>query len=53
MNVLKDIWHGFWQGIGVELSFFWIWVSWKVTHNRFIQKMEPGHWLHALADYFK
>lgn len=53
-TILNDIWHGFWQGFGVELSFFALWGAWKVAHIKFIEKrFDPTHWLHVIADYFE
>jgi hypothetical protein len=53
-TILSEIWHGFWQGIGVELSFFALWAAWTVTHAKLIlNRVNPAHWIHKVAEYFE
>ena len=53
MSVLSLIWQGVWTGVGVELSLFTLWLLWRVTHLKYITKLDPEHWLHAIAEYFE
>jgi hypothetical protein len=52
MSVLGMIWQGIWTGIGVELTLFALWVSWKVAHSKYIKKLHSNHWLHVIGEYF-
>lgn len=51
MGIISEVWHGFLQGIGVELSFFVLWLGYKFTPWR--ERVHPGHWLHKIAEYFE
>jgi hypothetical protein len=54
LKTLSEIWHGFLTGLGVELSFFVLWISWTITHTKLIRdRVRPGHWIHKLAEYFE
>jgi hypothetical protein len=44
--------QGFFQGIGVEFSFFMLWVGWRVLHSRVAHKFDPEHFFHIVHDYF-
>lgn len=50
---LRLVWTGFCQGIGFELSFFWLWVIWRIAHTRLAHKLESTHWFHKLSEYFQ
>ena len=54
--MLKYIWHivaaAFWQGIGLEVSFFMLWVIWHGLHSRIAHKFDPEHLFHRVHDYF-
>jgi len=52
MKILSAILQGFWMGLGAELSFFLLWLIWKLLHGKFAQGLHPEHWLHKLAEYF-
>lgn len=52
MRILQHIWDGFWQGIGVEASFFILWLGWRAVHSRFAHKFDPEHFFHEVHDYF-
>ncbi len=54
LKTLSEIWHGFLTGLGVEISFFALWVVWTITHAKLIRnRVHPGHWIHKLAEYFE
>ena len=50
---LDIVWFGFCQGIGVELSFFMLWVAYKVTHGKIAHKLHEEHWFKKLGEYFQ
>lgn len=53
LKILSEIWHGFLTGLGVELSFFALWVAWTIAHAKLIRRVHPEHWIHKLAEYFE
>jgi hypothetical protein len=53
LKTLSEIWHGFLTGLGVELSFFALWLFWTITHAKLVRRVKPGHWIHKLAEYFE
>ena len=52
-SFLPTVWFGFCQGIGVELSFFLLWVVYKVTHGKIGHKLGEEHWFKKLGEYFQ
>lgn len=52
-GILRSLWAGFWQGIGVELSFFLLWIGWRILHSKIAHKFDPEHFFHQIAEYFK
>jgi hypothetical protein len=53
MSIFSLIWQGIWTGIGVELTLFVLWVIWRAAHSKYISKLHPEHWLHAIGEYFE
>lgn len=53
VNVAKEVWTGFWQGIGVWLAGFVFWLVWRITHNKIAHKFEDGHWFHIIHEFFQ
>ena len=53
MKILDAIFQGFWMGLGAELSFFQLWLIWKLLHGKFARRLHPEHWLHEIAKYFE
>lgn len=51
-SVLTLIWNGIWTGFGVELSFFILWVLWRVAHSRVARRVSSTHWIHVIHEYF-
>lgn len=51
-NVWLWMWQGLWQGIGVELSFFVLWVGWRIAHSKVMHKFGPDHLIHKIHNYF-
>jgi hypothetical protein len=51
-TILWLIWSGLWQGFGVELSFFVLWVGWRAVHRRVAHKFDPDHIFHSIHEYF-
>lgn len=51
-NILRLVWSGLWQGFGVELSFFVLWVGWHFLHGKVAHKFDPEHFFHKIHDYF-
>jgi hypothetical protein len=51
-DILRLVWAGLWQGFGVELSFFVLWVGWHFLHGKVAHKLDPEHWFHRIHDYF-
>jgi hypothetical protein len=52
-SFLRLVYSGFCQGIGVEISFFLLWVSYKAAHGRVSHKIHEDHWFQKLGEYFK
>lgn len=52
LRILTLVWTGFWQGVGVELSFFMLWVGWNRLHQKVSHKFDPEHLFHQIHDYF-
>jgi len=46
------LWIGFWQGIGLEISFLVLWVGWHFVYKKAEGRLHPEHWLHRIHDYF-
>ena len=51
-RVLDHIVVGFWQGVGVELSFLLLWAGWHFLHSKVAHKFDPEHIFHKIHDYF-
>ena len=51
-TIWRTIYLGFWQGIGLELSFLLLWLSWMFLHSKIAHKLDPEHFFHKLHDYF-
>lgn len=51
-SIFKLMWSGLWQGVGVEFSFFLLWVGWRVFHSKVAHKLDPEHFIHKIHDYF-
>lgn len=51
-GVLRLVWVGLWQGFGVELSFFVLWIGWHFLHKRMAHKFDPEHFIHRVHSYF-
>ena len=51
-TLFRFIVQGFFQGIGVELSFFALWVGWRAIHSKVAHRFDPEHFFHAVHDYF-
>jgi len=47
------IWMGVLMGFGYEISFFVLWLFWRVTHSKVARRVGEDHWIHFLAEYFK
>jgi hypothetical protein len=43
---------GFWQGVGVEFSFFALWIGWRLLHKHLAEHFDPEHFFHIIHDYF-
>ena len=52
MGILRYIWMGFWQGVGVEISFLLLWLCWKRLHRKMAHRFDPDHLFHQIHDYF-
>jgi hypothetical protein len=52
-NILDLIVAGFWQGVGVEFSFFMLWMGWRVLHSKVAHRLDPEHIVHKIHDYFQ
>ncbi len=50
--ILRYMWIGFWQGVGVELSFLVLWVGWQALHSKVAHRFNPEHFFHRVHDYF-
>lgn len=53
MNIRTLIWNGFWQGLGIELSFALLWALWHFGIYQHVSNVHPEHILHKIHDYFK
>lgn len=51
MKIFSYIWIGFWQGIGVELSFALLYVLWLFFYHRQGHKFDAKHFVHKVHDY--
>lgn len=52
-NVLHLIWTGIFMGFGYEISFFILWLAWRVVHSKAARRVSDDHWIHFIAEYFK
>jgi hypothetical protein len=52
-SALYFIWAGVLQGVGVEFSFFLLWMIWRVLHGRVAHRFHPEHFFHQIHEYFK
>jgi hypothetical protein len=52
-SILGWILAGFLQGLGVECSFFVLWVGWRVLHSNVAHKLDPEHFFHKIHSYFE
>lgn len=52
LMILRYMWIGFWQGVGVELSFLVLWVGWQALHSKVAHRFDPEHFFHRVHDYF-
>jgi hypothetical protein len=52
-SILWYVWIGVWQGFGFELSFFVVWVGWRMLHSKVAHKLDPEHFFHKIHEYFK
>lgn len=52
-KILQYIWAGLWMSFGAELSFFALWLAWRLLHSRIAHRLDPGHWFHKLTEYFE
>ena len=50
--ILQLMIAGFWQGVGVEFSFFVLWIGWRMLHRQLATKFDPEHFFHVIHDYF-
>ena len=50
--ILQLMIAGFWQGVGVEFSFFVLWIGWRILHRQLATKFDPEHFFHVIHDYF-
>ncbi len=53
IGVLRYVWIGFWTGIGIEVSVFLTWLTWKAAHSRIAHRLGADHWFHLLSEYFE
>lgn len=44
---------GLLQGVGVEISFFVLWVGWRFLHSKVGHRFHPEHIFHKIHDYFQ
>jgi hypothetical protein len=51
-RILNLAWSGFWQGVGLEVSFLMLWVVWHFLHEKVAHKFDPEHLFHKIHDYF-
>lgn len=51
--IFQLIVSGFWQGVGVEFSFFILWIGWQLLHKRVGHLFDPEHFFHQVHEYFK
>jgi hypothetical protein len=51
-RIFDHIVVGFWQGVGVEVSFFLLWIGWHLFHGKMVHRFDPEHWFHKIHDYF-
>jgi hypothetical protein len=52
VNIFHLIWVGLWQGLGLEISFFGLWVLWHYAYRRVESKLHPEHLMHKIHEYF-
>ena len=52
VRISQLLWAGFWQGVGVELSFFALFLLWSVFYRKHGYKFDAEHLVHAIHDYF-
>ena len=52
MRITQLLWAGFWQGVGVELSFFALFLLWSVFYRKHGHRFDAEHVIHAIHDYF-
>ena len=51
-NIARLAWSGFWQGVGLEVSFLMLWAAWHFLYGKTAHKFDPEHFLHRIHDYF-
>lgn len=51
-KIWQIILSGFWQGIGVEISFFVLWAICHSIHKAVGDKIDPEHFFHDVYNYF-
>jgi hypothetical protein len=51
--MIREIWTGFWQGVGVFVFSVLFWSVWKIAHSRIAHKLENEHWFHSVGEFFK
>ncbi len=50
--ILRYMWIGFWQGVGVEVSFLVLWLVWHGFHGKVAHRLDADHLIHKIHDYF-
>jgi hypothetical protein len=50
-HVLQAMWLGFWQGVGVEVSFLLLWIGWHALYSKTSHRFDPEHLYHRIHDY--
>jgi hypothetical protein len=46
------MWMGFWQGVGVEMTFLVLFLVWLLLYQNHGHRFQDNHLIHKLHDYF-